>query len=72
MSSYWKLPTIHHAHRATSLRGRDSCDILLPSNNAYGSSFGLSSSTTLYIQFSSRAISTWPKYLDSWSPSLWR
>jgi hypothetical protein len=36
MSSYRKLPTIHRAHRATSLRGRDSCDILLPTNDASG------------------------------------
>jgi hypothetical protein len=36
MSFYWKLPTIHRARRATSSRGRDSCDILLPSNDASG------------------------------------
>jgi hypothetical protein len=36
MSSCQKLPTIHRACQATSLRGRDSCDILLPSNDASG------------------------------------
>jgi hypothetical protein len=36
MSSYWKLPTIHRARQVTSSRERDSCDILLPSNNASG------------------------------------
>jgi hypothetical protein len=34
MSSYLKLPTIHCARRATSSRGRDSCDIRLPSSEA--------------------------------------
>jgi hypothetical protein len=34
MSSFLKLPTIHHARRATSSRGRDSCDIRLPSSEA--------------------------------------
>jgi hypothetical protein len=31
-----KLPSIRRARRATSSRGRDSCDILLPSNGASG------------------------------------
>jgi hypothetical protein len=31
-----KLPTIHRARRVTSSRGRDSCDILLSSNDASG------------------------------------
>jgi hypothetical protein len=36
MSSCLKLPTIHRARRATSSRGRDSCDIRLPSNKTSG------------------------------------
>jgi hypothetical protein len=36
MSSCLKLPTIHHARRATSSRGSDSCDIRLSSSEASG------------------------------------
>jgi hypothetical protein len=36
MSSCLKLLTIHRARLATSSRGRDSCDIRLPSKDASG------------------------------------
>jgi hypothetical protein len=36
MSSCLKLPTIHRARRATSSRGRVSCDIRLPSKETPG------------------------------------
>jgi hypothetical protein len=114
MSSCLKLPTIHRARRATLSRGRDSCDIRLPSNETSGvissirsrrcisgntlrqwntaatiptvnsccqsllnmsrsgCSFGFSSSTTPYVQLSSRDIRTRPENLGSRSSSLRR